>query len=277
MAETVSMEPLTQMLKSIALQKRTGLLRIERFGGKNAEQGEIYFEGGRPMRARAGQEGGKAAFQRMSEWKYITCSFHGMSRPYPVTTRVLATPKEQQTEGKAAARPPSYGVPQTGESGACAGIFSGQSGNGPASALRREQRAGANLAANQDCRGHAEASNHFPGTGQSAAHPARCQAGRVYARAYDQTIARHRALDDTPGLGTRNAAHAAQTAGHTTPGTIARRRSSSRTNSRFQSQSYDRHHSGDSANGAPRAHHLYSAGRTPDNSGYRPPDSSTRV
>lgn len=105
MPEIIATEPLNQMLKSIALQKRTGLLRVERFGEKNTGHGEIYFEGGRPVRARTDQEGGQEAFQHICEWKRITCSFHGMSRPYPVNTRVLTGPREPQTEVQVQARP----------------------------------------------------------------------------------------------------------------------------------------------------------------------------
>jgi hypothetical protein len=92
------------MLKSIALQNRTGMLRIEQLGERNAEQGEIYFENGRPLRAQAGQERGKAALQRINAWKQVTCSFHGMNRPFPLDTRSLAVVSEQKAPA---------GVPET--------------------------------------------------------------------------------------------------------------------------------------------------------------------
>jgi len=113
MPETIVTEPLNQMLKSIALQKRTGLLRVERFGEKNTEHGEIYFEGGRPVRARTDREGGQEAFQHICGWKRITCSFHGMSRPYPVNTRVLTGSREPQMDTKAPARSQPEGEQQT--------------------------------------------------------------------------------------------------------------------------------------------------------------------
>lgn len=83
MPYAISTEPLVQMLQSIALQKRTGLLRVEQFGDNGREQGEVYFEGGRPMRAQVGLDSGKIALKRISAWKHITCSFESVNRPYP--------------------------------------------------------------------------------------------------------------------------------------------------------------------------------------------------
>jgi hypothetical protein len=113
MPQAISTEPLAQMLKSIALQKRTGMLRIEQLGERNAEQGEVYFENGRPLRAQAGQERGKAALQRINAWKQVTCSFHGMSRPFPLDTRSLAVVSEQKAPEKPLARSLVAGVPET--------------------------------------------------------------------------------------------------------------------------------------------------------------------
>ncbi|HET8845472.1 MAG TPA: DUF4388 domain-containing protein [Ktedonobacteraceae bacterium] len=94
MPNTISIEPLAQMLRSISLQKRTGLLKVEQLGEGGVEQGEIYFEIGRPMHARVGQEKGKTALKRISTWKHITCSFTGMSRPYPGNAPALPGPSE---------------------------------------------------------------------------------------------------------------------------------------------------------------------------------------
>jgi hypothetical protein len=98
MPQIISAEPLAQMIRSIALQKRTGMLRVEQLGERSAERGEIYFENGSLMRARTGREAGKAALRRISEWKQITCSFQGMSRPYPASTSAQrAKPSDTQT------------------------------------------------------------------------------------------------------------------------------------------------------------------------------------
>lgn len=107
MPQILSMEPLAQMLRSIALQKRSGLLYVEQLGERNAERGEIYFENGRPVRAQSGQETGRAALQKISAWKQITCSFQGMSRPFPAITRSLE-PSGKPTEK----RTPTPGVPE---------------------------------------------------------------------------------------------------------------------------------------------------------------------
>jgi hypothetical protein len=98
MQKTTSTEPMAQMLRSIALQRRTGLLRVERFGERGKEQGEIYFEVGRPMHAQTGQETGNVALQRISSWKNITCSFDGIDRPYPGDLFMLPVSKEQSIE-----------------------------------------------------------------------------------------------------------------------------------------------------------------------------------
>ena len=91
MPQIISAEPLAQMIRSITLQKRTGVLRVEQLGERSAERGEIYFENGTLMRARVGRETGKIAFQRIGEWKQITCFFQGMSRPYPALSAGTAS------------------------------------------------------------------------------------------------------------------------------------------------------------------------------------------
>jgi len=98
MPHAISTEPLVQMLKSISLQKRTGLLKVESLGEKRIERGEIYFDSGHPMLIRTSKETGKEAFQLISSWKHITCSFQGMSKPYPGNRPALAIPQERETE-----------------------------------------------------------------------------------------------------------------------------------------------------------------------------------
>jgi len=112
MPQIISTEPLARILKSIALLERTGILRIEQLGERNAERGELHFEKGRLKRAYCGQATGRAAVQHISEWKQITCSFHSISKPFPVTTRVL-TPSRERTEEKPQARFLLSTVPQT--------------------------------------------------------------------------------------------------------------------------------------------------------------------
>jgi uncharacterized protein DUF4388 len=98
MPQIISGEPLAQMIRSITLQKRTGVLQVEQLGERSAEWGEIYFENGSLMRARTEREAGKAALRRISEWKQITCAFQNASRSYPTTTLVASASQEPKAE-----------------------------------------------------------------------------------------------------------------------------------------------------------------------------------
>lgn len=98
MPQSISAEPLAQMVRSITLQKRTGVLRIEQLGGRSAERGAIYFENGSMVRAHTEHETGKAALQCISEWKQITCSFQSISRPPVYTTPPEPRQQEHKTE-----------------------------------------------------------------------------------------------------------------------------------------------------------------------------------
>jgi hypothetical protein len=98
MPQIISGEPLAQMVRSITLQKRTGVLQVEQLGERSAERGEIYFENGSLMRARTEREAGKAALRRISEWKQITCAFQSASRSYPTTTLVASPSQEPHAE-----------------------------------------------------------------------------------------------------------------------------------------------------------------------------------
>jgi hypothetical protein len=121
MSNTISTEPLARMLRSIALQKRTGLLRVEQLGDGGKELGEFYFERGRLLQARAGQEMGQAALKCISSWKHITCSFDGMSRPRPGNIPVqvnpidLVDPLQRQEERGMLVRMLPPRVSQTGD------------------------------------------------------------------------------------------------------------------------------------------------------------------
>lgn len=107
---SISAEPLAQMVRSITLQRRTGVLQVEQLGGRGAEQGEIYFENGSLTRVRTEHETGKAALQRIGEWKQITCSFHSISRP-PRSTTVSLTGKPQAESSRTSPRTDSLARP----------------------------------------------------------------------------------------------------------------------------------------------------------------------
>jgi hypothetical protein len=117
MPHAISTEPLVQMLKSISLQKRTGLLKVESLGEKRIERGEIYFDSGHPMLIRTSKETGKEAFQLMSSWKHIVCSFQGMSKQYPGNLPALGMPRERETGKEPLVRllPPGTNNRQTGQ------------------------------------------------------------------------------------------------------------------------------------------------------------------
>lgn len=84
MPDRISLDPLDQMLRSIASQRRTGVLQVEQLGEREVEQGKIYFERGHPVLASSAHESGDAAFMRIRTWKHVTCSFEGISSRYPL-------------------------------------------------------------------------------------------------------------------------------------------------------------------------------------------------
>lgn len=113
MAETISTEPLAQLLRSIVLQKRTGIVRVEQLGEKNPQQGQIYFESGRLMHAQTGPETGRKALQLINEWKQITCAFYGMNRPFPLQTETSAPAHDGQVQQQLLARLQASKAPET--------------------------------------------------------------------------------------------------------------------------------------------------------------------
>jgi hypothetical protein len=112
MPQISATEPLAQMLRSIALQERTGILRIAQLGERHMGRGELYFEKGHLIRAYCGQETGGTAVRQISAWKHITCSFHSVSKPLPVTTRIL-NPSRENIEEQSLAGLHLAPVPQT--------------------------------------------------------------------------------------------------------------------------------------------------------------------
>jgi len=98
MPQISATEPLAQMLRSIALQERTGILRIAQLGERHMGRGELYFEKGHLIRAYCGQETGRAAVRQISTWKHITCAFHSVSKPLPAVTRMLSPMQDSRAE-----------------------------------------------------------------------------------------------------------------------------------------------------------------------------------
>lgn len=112
MPQIISTEPLAQLLRSIAHQERTGILRVEQLGERQAGRGELYFEKGHLTHAYCGQETGRTAVRHINEWKHIICSFHSISKPLPAMTRIL-NPSRERTEEKPLAPIQFAKVPQT--------------------------------------------------------------------------------------------------------------------------------------------------------------------
>lgn len=97
MPQTVSTEYLAQLVMVIKQQSQTGLLRIEQIGQHTNEQGEIYFEDGRIFHVRVGDEHGRPALQRISEWAHVMYAFQPRLKPpshdMPTSARVRQPPE----------------------------------------------------------------------------------------------------------------------------------------------------------------------------------------
>ncbi len=81
MPQTISTEYLTQLFNAIHEQRQTGLLRVEQVGRGVNKLGEIYFESGRIFNARVGDERGKSALKRISEWEHAIYTFQRIDKP----------------------------------------------------------------------------------------------------------------------------------------------------------------------------------------------------
>lgn len=75
-ALAVSVERLVDVLHSIALRGRTGLLLVQRAGGEESEQGEIFLEQGEAVFARTSGRVGEAALSLMMAWEKVSTAFH---------------------------------------------------------------------------------------------------------------------------------------------------------------------------------------------------------
>ncbi|MBV9230083.1 MAG: DUF4388 domain-containing protein [Chloroflexi bacterium] len=68
-------ERLGDVLELIQSRGQHGLLSVERFEAGRFEEGEIYFDGGKPVYARCGNMSGKEALSWLSSWRQIYFSF----------------------------------------------------------------------------------------------------------------------------------------------------------------------------------------------------------
>jgi hypothetical protein len=77
----VSAKRLVNVLQNIALTQQTGRLSIERVGTRGRETGEIFFENGDTIFARAAQRVGESALREMIGWKEVYTSFEEGALP----------------------------------------------------------------------------------------------------------------------------------------------------------------------------------------------------
>jgi hypothetical protein len=66
---------LRDLLELIQARRQSGLLSVERFEDERFEEGNIYFEQGRPVHIRAGDLSGEEALAWLAGWKQVYFSF----------------------------------------------------------------------------------------------------------------------------------------------------------------------------------------------------------
>lgn len=77
-------EKLSDVIDLLCARRYSGLLSVERFAGRRFEEGEIYFEHGRPVYARYNQKAGKEAFVRLEVWRQVYFAFD-KNAPGPIS------------------------------------------------------------------------------------------------------------------------------------------------------------------------------------------------
>lgn len=68
-------EKLSDIIDLLCARHYSGLLSVEHFAGRRFEEGEIYFEQGRPIYARSSQKSGKEAFAHLEAWQQVYFAF----------------------------------------------------------------------------------------------------------------------------------------------------------------------------------------------------------
>jgi hypothetical protein len=87
-----SADRLVDVLELIRSRRYSGLLSVERFVGGQFEEGELYFEMGRPVYAHTGHKSGADAFARLIEWRQVYFCFDKDALHPSVSTEGLDTP-----------------------------------------------------------------------------------------------------------------------------------------------------------------------------------------
>ncbi len=67
-----SLDDVVEIIRALG---QTGLLRVERSQGGRLEVAEVYFQGGRPIYARAGQMVGQPALAWLMSWRLVRFAF----------------------------------------------------------------------------------------------------------------------------------------------------------------------------------------------------------
>ncbi|HEY7417946.1 MAG TPA: DUF4388 domain-containing protein [Ktedonobacteraceae bacterium] len=116
-----SADRLVDVLELIRSRCHSGLLSVERFAGERFEEGELYFEMGRPVYARTGHRSGAEAFARLVAWRQIYF-FFDKDAPHPsvasedMDTTTLSTDSahEQNFSGANHENPEEHTAPSRG-------------------------------------------------------------------------------------------------------------------------------------------------------------------
>src|SRR5260370_32156678 len=87
-----SAERVKDVIDLLNVRRRSGLLSVERFVGGRFEEGEIYFEQGRPTYARTGDLNGKDALSWLTNWREVYFAFD-KDAPLPTTGNLSITGK----------------------------------------------------------------------------------------------------------------------------------------------------------------------------------------
>ena len=91
-------ESLSDIVQMISSRRRSGLLSLERYNAGRFEEGEIYFEKGRPAQAFFERFSGQEALATLSSWRNVYYSFTA-DVPVPVVSPMSgSTPPYAGTE-----------------------------------------------------------------------------------------------------------------------------------------------------------------------------------